>query len=94
MDEGNKSIQKFRNKLENWKNEGQFNDRIVHERNKIIGKLRQLENDITLWENNIGFFTKSKNSEALVNDFKNKIKNGKHNIELLNKKLDVIEEQT
>jgi hypothetical protein len=91
MDETKKSIQKFRNKLENWKNEGQYDDRITQERNKIIGKLKQLENDITLWENNIGFFTKSKNSEALVRDFKNKIENGRRTIKMLNDKLDLIE---
>ncbi|MFO7999793.1 MAG: DUF349 domain-containing protein [Marinilabilia sp.] len=92
MDENNKALQKFRNKLENWKSEGQFNERVDQERNKIIGKLKQLENDIILWENNIGFFTKSKNSEALVRDFENKIENGKRNIKLLNQKLDLIEE--
>jgi hypothetical protein len=92
MDEANKSLQKFRNKLENWKNEGQYDERIIQERNKIIGKLKQLENDITLWENNIGFFAKSKSSEALVRDFKNKIENGKRNIKTLNEKLDLIEQ--
>ncbi|MFW6202761.1 MAG: DUF349 domain-containing protein [Marinilabilia sp.] len=92
MDENNKALQKFRNKLENWKNEGQFRERVDQERNKIISKLKQLENDIILWENNIGFFTKSKNSESLVREFENKIENGKRNIELLNKKLDIIEE--
>jgi len=92
MDENNKALQKFRNKLENWKNEGQFRERVNQERNKIIGKLKQLENDIILWENNIGFFTKSKNSESLVREFENKIENGKRNIDLLNKKLDIIEE--
>jgi hypothetical protein len=92
MDESNKAIQKFRNKLENWQNEGQFDDRINQERNKIIGKLKQLENDIILWENNIGFFAKSKSSEALVRDFQNKIENGKRTIKMLNEKLDLIEE--
>ncbi len=92
MDESHKALQKFRNKLENWQNEGQFDDRINQERNKIIGKLKQLENDIILWENNIGFFAKSKSSEALVRDFRNKIESGKRNIKMLNEKLDLIEE--
>lgn len=92
MDEANKAVQKFRNKLENWKNEGQFDDRITQERNKIIGKLKQLESDIILWENNIGFFAKSKSSEALIRDFHNKIESGKQNIKMLNEKLDLIEE--
>ncbi|MDG5800226.1 DUF349 domain-containing protein [Marinilabiliaceae bacterium ANBcel2] len=93
LDEVNKNLQKFRNKLENWKAAGQLNEKIDHERNKIITKLKQLENDIILWENNIGFFnTSNKNSEALIRDFKNKIDNGKRNIKLLNRKLDLIEE--
>ncbi|ASB50063.1 DUF349 domain-containing protein [Alkalitalea saponilacus] len=92
LDEVNKNLQKFRNKLENWKSNDQFNEKIGQERNKIMLKLKQLESDIVLWENNIGFFTKSKNSEALVRDFKHKIENGKRNIELLNKKLDLIDE--
>lgn len=92
LDEINKNLQKFRNKLENWKATNQFNEKIGQERNKIMIKLKQLENDIVLWENNIGFFAKSKNSDALVRDFKHKIENGKRNISLLNKKLDLIDE--
>ena len=92
LDEVNKNLQKFRNKLENWKGSDQFNEKIGQERNKILLKLKQLESDIVLWENNIGFFAKSKNSDALVRDFTHKIESGKENIQLLNKKLDLIEE--
>jgi hypothetical protein len=92
LNEVDKNLQKFRNKLENWKTSEQFNEKIGQERNKIIIKLKQLENDIILWENNIGFFAKSKNSDALVRDFQHKIESGKRNIRLLNKKLDLIDE--
>ena len=92
MDEANKNVQKFRNKLENWKTGDQFNDKINQERNKILLKLRQLESDIVIWENNIGFFAKSKNSDALVRDFNHKIESGKENIKMLNQKLDLIDE--
>ncbi|GAO31233.1 DUF349 domain-containing protein [Geofilum rubicundum] len=92
LNEVDKNLQKFRNKLENWKTNDQFNEKIGQERNKIIIKLKQLENDIILWENNIGFFAKSKNSDALVRDFQHKIESGKRNIRLLNKKLDLIDE--
>lgn len=50
-----------------------------------------MESDITLWENNIGFFTKSKKSDALVKEFTNKIETNKRNIDLFNKKLDMID---
>lgn len=92
LNEVDKNLQKFRNKLENWKTNEQFNEKVGQERNKIILKLKQLEGDIVLWENNIGFFAKSKNSDALVRDFQHKIDSGKRNISLLNKKLDLIDE--
>ena len=91
LDEVSKNIQKFRNKLENLRNSDNFMDKLIVERNKIISRLKQLESDITTWENNIGFFAKSKKSEALVRDFQRKIDNGKQNIKLFNKKLDLIE---
>ncbi len=90
MDESQKNIQKFRNRLENYKNDG-YGDKMTLERNKIINKLKQLENDITTWENNIGFFAKSKKSDALVRDFTHKIETGRRNIQLLNKKLDMLD---
>ena len=93
MDEYNKNIQRFRNKLENYRTESSAKEKINVERNKIIAKIKQLETDITLWENNIGFFAKSKKSEALIRDFNQKIENSRKNIELLNKKLDMIDEQ-
>ena len=91
IDDGNKSLHKFRNRLENWKSTDQFNEKIGRERNGLILKLRQLENDIVLWENNIGFFAKSKSSDALIREFNNKIESGKHNIKVINEKLQLIE---
>ncbi len=91
LDEFSKNIQKFRNKLENIRNSDNYMDRLIVERNKIISRLKQLESDITVWENNIGFFSNSKKSEALVRDFQRKIDNGKQNIKLFNKKLDMID---
>lgn len=91
LDEFSKNLQKFRNRLENIKGSDVFMDKLITERNRIISKLKQLESDITTWENNIGFFAKSKKSEALVRDFQSKIDNGKENIKLFNKKLDMID---
>ncbi|MBR8534504.1 DUF349 domain-containing protein [Carboxylicivirga sediminis] len=91
LNEFEKNVEKFRNKIENYKTE-HADDRLTQERNKIINKLKQLENDITVWENNIGFFAKSKKSDALVRDFQHKIETGRRNIKLLNKKLDMLED--
>lgn len=91
LDEFHKNISKFGNKIEGMKGYG-GPDKMNQERNKIIAKLRQLEADITVWENNIGFFAKSKNSDALIRDFNNKIETGKRNIKLLNEKLDMLDD--
>lgn len=91
LNEFEKNVEKFRNKIENYKTE-HADDRLYQERNKIINKLKQIENDITVWENNIGFFAKSKKSDALVRDFQHKIETGRRNIKLLNKKLDMLED--
>lgn len=92
LDEFHKNMKKFGSKLDNMKGGDHPTEKITQERNKIINKLRQLETDITLWENNIGFFAKSKNSDALIRDFNNKIENGKRNIKMLNEKLDMMDE--
>ena len=47
------------------------------ERERLFMKVRQLEQDITLLENNVGFFAKSKNAEALIADVEAKIKRAK-----------------
>jgi hypothetical protein len=92
MDEYHKNVQKFGGKIDNLKGSDHSVEKLTQERNKIINKLKQLETDITLWENNIGFFAKSKNSDALIRDFNNKIESGKRNIKLLNEKLDMLDD--
>ncbi|MCW3785363.1 DUF349 domain-containing protein [Plebeiibacterium sediminum] len=91
MDEYHKNVQKFRNRLENMKNSDHQDDKLNQERHKLLNRLKQLENDITVWENNIGFFAKSKSSASLIKDFEHKIENGKRNIKLLQEKIDMLD---
>ncbi len=91
MDEYQKNVQKFRNRLENLKHSDHQDDMMSQERHKLMNKLKQLENDITVWENNIGFFAKSKNSDSLIKDFQNKIENGKRNAKLLQEKIKMLD---
>ncbi|UCH13651.1 MAG: DUF349 domain-containing protein, partial [Bacteroidales bacterium] len=66
VDENRKNILKFKTKLDNLKGKPNGIQRIRQERDKYASKLKQLENDIVLWENNIGLFTKSKNAESMI----------------------------
>jgi hypothetical protein len=92
IDEGRKSLFKFKTKLENMMDKPNSGQRIQQEREKYITKLKQLESDIVLWENNIGFFTKSKNAESMIKEVESKIEDAKNTIILLNKKIGMIDD--
>jgi hypothetical protein len=92
IDDGRKNILKFRTKLENMIEKPNSGPRIRQEREKYITRLRQLESDITLWENNIGFFTKSKNAEAMIKEVEAKIEDAKKTIVMLGNKIRLIDE--
>jgi hypothetical protein len=83
---------KFKTKLDNLHTKSNFDYRMSQEREKFVAKLKQLENDIVLWENNIGFFAKSKNADTMIREVKNKINNAKRKIEVLTEKIKMIDE--
>ena len=61
------------------------------ERDRLYNKIRQIEGDIQIWENNIGFFAKSKNAEALMREVQNKIARAKEQIATLTEKIRLID---
>ncbi len=73
MDDHKKSMLKFRNKLDNIRQKPRPEIKMRFEREKLMNKLQQLKNDISLWENNIGFFANSESAETMVKDFERKI---------------------
>ncbi len=76
----------YKTKIESWAS-SQSKGKIYSERNKIVQKMRELENEITLYENNMGFFSKSANSEALIKDINRKIDKAKNYLHELQEKL-------
>lgn len=92
LDSHHKEVQRFKNKVEGYVEMKHSDDKLIGERNKIANKIKQLEGDITLWENNIGFFSSSKNADAMIRDIQKKIDNGKKNLALLKEKLDIIDD--
>lgn len=88
---GDKEVQKFQLKIDNFLGMNHSEDKIIGERNKIAGKIKQLETDIGLWENNIGFFSASKTSGSIVKEIEEKIEKGKESLKLLQEKLKVID---
>ncbi|WP_418197241.1 hypothetical protein, partial [Alistipes shahii] len=59
----------------------------------LYNKVRQLEQEIGLLENNIGFFAKSKNAEALVADVRAKIERAREEMASTIEKVKLIDKQ-
>jgi hypothetical protein len=91
IDDDDKSILKYKNKLDNLKTNPKASRKIRNERDKFFTKIKQLEGDIVLWENNIGFFAKSKNADTMIREVEDKIGNAKKMIKMLEEKVKMID---
>jgi len=88
-----KTALSFRNKLDNIKSNPNADNIIYKERTFLINRISQLQNDINLWENNIGFFASSKKADLLKKEFEDKIENAKQDIAIMEEKLKILREQ-
>ena len=90
--ERDRSMNRFKERLQNMK---QGSDkRLRSERERLYNKVRQMEQDIALLENNIGFFSKSKNADAMVADIREKIAKAKEELKLTIEKVKLIDSQS
>ena len=92
LDDKKRNLLKFRSKMNSFSESNRGQNKMRFEREKYMNKLKQLESDLVLLDNNIGFFAKSKNAESLIADVKKKIENTKQKIELLKEKIRVIDD--
>ena len=88
--ERDRQMGRFKEKLSTMKGGER---RMQSEREKLYNKVRQLEQEIALLENNIGFFSKSKNAEALVADVKQNIEKAKLQMQDAIEKIRLIDSQ-
>lgn len=87
-----KNILKYRTKLDNLKTNPKASRKVRNERDKFFTKIKQLESDIVLWENNIGFFAKSTSADTLIREVREKIENAKRMIKTLEEKVKMIDQ--
>ena len=71
-------------------NAGRF---LAKEAGILQDKIRQLTDEVNLWENNLGFFANSKNSDALREQFGKKIEKAKQEIAALKEKLTLVRDK-
>lgn len=60
------------------------------EKGAIHHKMNSLEHEVQTWENNLGFFAKSKNADALKKEFEEKINKAKEEIKKLKEQLNAV----
>ncbi|MFR9504352.1 MAG: DUF349 domain-containing protein [Rikenellaceae bacterium] len=89
--ERDRSMNRFKEKVSSMKGSG--DRRIKSEREKLYNKVRQVESDIALLENNIGFFANSKGAESMIADVKAKISRAKDEMQELIEKIKLIDQQ-
>jgi exonuclease VII small subunit len=89
--ERERTMSRFREKVSSFK--GATDRRFRSERERLYNKVKQLESDIALLENNIGFFARSKGAEALIADVREKIERAKREMADTIEKVKLIDQE-
>lgn len=85
-----RSMDRFKEKVSTLKASG--DKRLRGERDRLYNKVRQLEQEIALLENNIGFFSKSKNAESMIAEVRAKIERAKQEMQATIEKVKLIDQ--
>jgi len=91
IDEKRRNLMKFKSKVATNTSTGRGQNKMRFEREKYMTKLKQMETDLALLDNNIGFFANTKNASALIEDVNQKIINTKEKIEFLKEKIRIMD---
>ena len=73
----------FKEKVDGFKNKPEASRLIHKEISFLNGKITKMQEDINLWENNIGFLANSKNANLLKVEFEKKIEAAKKELNLM-----------
>ncbi len=92
VEEGKRNLLRFKSKLDGAHGNPRQENKLRQDRDKLFNRLRQVESDIALWENNIGFFARTKNAESMIQEVERKIKKAKEEIVLLEEKIKMIDQ--
>ncbi|SNS29585.1 protein of unknown function [Belliella buryatensis] len=89
---GNKDEFLFRLNLNKLQSDPNANRALNKKEHGIRKQISDLENNITLWKNNLEFFASSRTADKLKDQFDDKIKKAEAEIDKLKKKLSIIRE--
>lgn len=87
------STAEYRTMIEGFKDDPESRDKVRRERNILTNKINKLREEISVLENNIGFFSNSKQSEIMRAEYEKKINRAKNDVKVLEAKLKILNEQ-
>jgi hypothetical protein len=91
LNESERSIYRFNNRVKSMSNAPRAEMKLNFERDKLANRLQQLRNDIGVWENNIGFFKQSAEAEDTIQGFHEKIEAARERIRVLEEKIRILD---
>ena len=86
------STNEFREMMDVMKEDPEASDKVRRERTNLTNRIQKLRDEISVLENNIGFFSNSKNSELMRAEYEKKINKAKNDLKVLEAKLKIINE--
>ena len=93
LNESELSTAEYRTMVEGMKDDPDSRDKVRRERNILTNKITKLREEIIVLENNIGFFSNSKQSEIMRAEYEKKINRAKNDVKVLEAKLKILNEQ-
>ncbi|MDP4291905.1 MAG: DUF349 domain-containing protein, partial [Bacteroidota bacterium] len=86
------SSSNYRSKFESLKEQPEASRIINRERAFLQNKMAELQEDIKIWENNIGFFANSKNTNLFKIEFEKKIEKAKEELKTIEAKIKILKQ--
>ncbi len=83
IDEAKRNEIKVKHMIEAAQNNPQALEKLRNERDRLKGRIDTLRQQIALSENNLGFFAKSKNADAMIESFRRKMEKSKKEADTL-----------
>ena len=89
----NKNVFEYQSRIDSIKDSKEGEKFIFREKSFIQSNIQKIKGDINLWENNIGFLAKSKNADAVKEEFLKKIEKAKAELKEQEQKLNYFNQQ-
>ena len=80
----------YREMMEVMRDDPEGSEKLRKERNTLVTRIQKLREEIAVLENNIGFFSNSKNSELMRAEYEKKINKAKNDLKVLEAKLKIV----